>query len=37
MREEGETRVGKGEGLGFDGLTEAQGSPMLDCVDLGLM
>lgn len=37
MREEGEKRVDKGEGLGFDGLTEAQGSPMLDCVGLRLM
>lgn len=25
----------EGEGLGFDGLTEAEGSPMLDCVVLG--
>lgn len=28
---------GKGEELGFDGLTEAQGSAMPDCVGLGLM
>lgn len=36
MREEGEERLDGGEGLGFDGLTEAQGSLMPDCGGLRL-
>lgn len=34
IREGGEDEVDKGEGLGFDGLTQAQSSPVLWRVDL---
>lgn len=41
IREEGEKiwgwGGGKGEGLGFDGLTESEGSLMPDYVGLGFM